>query len=124
MERLIQMRENPPDRPRLGDERDEPDVAAAVRALEWKLLPHPCHQFGPGDPRGVVSAGLGGGTGVESGAQKATVETRQNEHVRGRKNAAANNAPNSRPLQGVSTWGRPIANPALSRRICNAGGGT
>lgn len=33
-------------------------------------------------------------------------------------------APHSRPLQGVSTRGRPIANSAVSRRICNAGGGT
>ena len=28
----------------------EPNVAAAVRALERKLLPHPRHQLGPGNP--------------------------------------------------------------------------
>jgi hypothetical protein len=28
----------------------EPDVAAAVRALERKLLPHPRHQFRPRNP--------------------------------------------------------------------------
>ena len=36
----------------------EPDVAAAPRALERKLLPHPGHQLGPGNPRRVVRAGL------------------------------------------------------------------
>ena len=40
--------------PWLGDEGDEPDVAAARRALERKLLPHPRHQFRPGNPGGVV----------------------------------------------------------------------
>ena len=28
----------------------QPDVAAAVRALERKLLPHPRHELGPGNP--------------------------------------------------------------------------
>ena len=36
----------------------EPDVAAARRALEGKLLPHPRHQLGPGNPGRVVGAGL------------------------------------------------------------------
>ena len=36
----------------------KPDVAPAILALEWKLLPHPGHQFRPGNPRGVVRAGL------------------------------------------------------------------
>ena len=31
LERFAQMREDLPDRPRLGDERDEPDVAAAPK---------------------------------------------------------------------------------------------
>ena len=39
LERFAQMREDFPDRPRLRHERDQPDVAAAVRALERKLLP-------------------------------------------------------------------------------------
>ena len=28
----------------------EPDVAAAGGARKWKLLPHPSHQLGPGNP--------------------------------------------------------------------------
>jgi len=52
------MREDFPDRPRLRDERHQPDVAAAVWALKWKLLPHPGQEFRPGNPRGVVRAGL------------------------------------------------------------------
>ena len=47
-----------PDRPRIGDECDQPDVAAAGGARKWKVLPHPRHELGPGDPRGVVRAGL------------------------------------------------------------------
>jgi hypothetical protein len=39
-------------------EGDQTDVAATVRALERKLLPHPRHQFRPGNPGGVVRAGL------------------------------------------------------------------
>ena len=49
-ERFAKMCEDFPDRPRLRDERDQPDVAAAVRALERKLLPDPRHQLGPGNP--------------------------------------------------------------------------
>ena len=41
LERFAKMRKDFPDRPRLRDERDQPDVAAAVRALERKPLPHP-----------------------------------------------------------------------------------
>jgi hypothetical protein len=46
------------DRPWVRDEGDQPDVAATVRALERKLLTHPGQQFRPGNPRGVVRAGL------------------------------------------------------------------
>jgi hypothetical protein len=49
-ERLAQVGEDFPDRPRLGDERDQPDVAAAVRARKRKLLPHPGQEFRPGNP--------------------------------------------------------------------------
>ena len=35
-----------------------PDVATTRWALERKLLPHPGHQLGPGNPGGVVRAGL------------------------------------------------------------------
>ena len=52
------MREDPSNRNRIGDERDEPDVAAAGWALERKLLPHPGQEFRPGNPRGVMRAGL------------------------------------------------------------------
>jgi len=58
LERFAEMREDFPDRPRLRDERHQPDVAAAVWALKWKLLPHPGQEFRPGNPRGVVRAGL------------------------------------------------------------------
>jgi len=36
----------------------QPDVTTAVRARQWKLLPDPRHQLGPGNPRGVVRPGL------------------------------------------------------------------
>jgi hypothetical protein len=36
----------------------QPDVTTAVRALKWKLLPHPGHAFRPRNPRRVVRAGL------------------------------------------------------------------
>ena len=42
----------------LRTEGDQPDVAAARWALERKLLPHPGHQLGPGNPGGVVRARL------------------------------------------------------------------
>jgi len=58
LEWFAQVREHLPDRPRLRDERDQPDVATAVGALERKLLPHPGHEFCPGDPGGVVRPGL------------------------------------------------------------------
>ena len=58
LQRLAEVCENLPDGPRLRDERDQPDVAAAGWALERKLLPHPRDQFRPRNPRGVVRAGL------------------------------------------------------------------
>jgi hypothetical protein len=42
----------------LRTEGDQLDVAAARWALERKLLPHPGHQLGPGNPGGVVRARL------------------------------------------------------------------
>ena len=39
-------------------ERHQPDVTATVRALKWKLLPHPGHEFRPRDPRRVMRAWL------------------------------------------------------------------
>ena len=58
LERFAQMREDFPDRPRLRNERDQPDVAAARWALERELLTHPGHEFRPRDSRRVVGAGL------------------------------------------------------------------
>jgi hypothetical protein len=55
-ERFAEVRENPPNRPGLRDEGDQPDISVAVRALERKLLTHPGQQFRPGNPRGVVRA--------------------------------------------------------------------
>jgi hypothetical protein len=57
-ERFAEVGENLPDRSGLRDERDQSDVAAARRALERKLLPHPGHEFRPCNPGGVVRAGL------------------------------------------------------------------
>jgi hypothetical protein len=57
-ERFAQVGEDLPDRPRLRDEGDQPDVAAAGWALERKLLIHPGYQFRPRDPRCVVRPGL------------------------------------------------------------------
>ncbi len=44
-ERFAQMGEDLPDRPRFGDEGDQPDVAATRRALERKLLPTRARSF-------------------------------------------------------------------------------
>ncbi|MFN9368080.1 MAG: aminotransferase class I/II-fold pyridoxal phosphate-dependent enzyme, partial [Planctomycetia bacterium] len=44
LERFAKECENLPDRARRRDEGNEPDVTAAVRALERKLLPHPRHE--------------------------------------------------------------------------------
>ncbi|MFM8706107.1 MAG: hypothetical protein ACKOHG_20070, partial [Planctomycetia bacterium] len=40
LERFAEVCQDLSDRARLGDERNQPDVAAAPRALERKLLPH------------------------------------------------------------------------------------
>ena len=58
LERFAKVREDLADRPRLRDEGNEPDVAAAPRAQERKLFPDPRHQFRPRNPGGVVRAGL------------------------------------------------------------------
>ena len=44
-ERFAEMGQDLPDRPWFLDERDQPDVAATVRALKRKLLPHPRHEL-------------------------------------------------------------------------------
>jgi len=54
-------------------ERDQPDVAAACWALERKLLPHPGHQLGPGNPGGVVRAWLLIRIRVTAAPRRATV---------------------------------------------------
>ena len=58
LERFATMRKDLPDRTRIRDERDQPDIAPAPRALERKLLPDPRHQLGPCNARGVMRAGL------------------------------------------------------------------
>ena len=57
-ERLAEMREDFSNWPGVGDECDEADVAAAVGALDWKLLVDACEKFGPRDAGGVVGTGL------------------------------------------------------------------
>ena len=47
-----------PNRPQFYDERNQSNIAAAVRALEWKLLPDSGHEFRPRNPARVVGAGL------------------------------------------------------------------
>jgi hypothetical protein len=50
LEWFTQVCEDLPDRLRIRDERDQPDVAAARWALKRKLLPHPGQELRPGDP--------------------------------------------------------------------------
>ena len=50
LERFAEVCQDLPDQPWIGDERDQPDVAAAGGARKWKLLPHPRHQFRPRNP--------------------------------------------------------------------------
>ena len=57
-ERFAEVCQDLPDLSRVGDEGDEPDVTATRWARKRKLLPHPGHQFRPGNSRGVVRAGL------------------------------------------------------------------
>ena len=45
-ERFAEMCQDLPDQPRIGDERDESDVATTPRARNRKLLAHPGHEFG------------------------------------------------------------------------------
>jgi len=41
---------NLPNRPRLSDEANQPDVTTAIRTRQRKLLAHPGQQLRPGDP--------------------------------------------------------------------------
>jgi len=50
LEWVAKVCENLPDRPRLRDEGNEPDVTPARWTRNRKLLPHPGHQFRPGNP--------------------------------------------------------------------------
>ena len=58
LERFAEVCQELPDRRWVGDERDQPDVAAARWALQGKLFSHPRHELGPRNPRRVVRAGL------------------------------------------------------------------
>jgi hypothetical protein len=55
-EGFTQVREDLPDRPRVPEARDQPEVAAAPRALPWKLLAELRYEFRPRDPRGVMGS--------------------------------------------------------------------
>ena len=58
-ERFAEVRENLPNRPWIRDERNQPDVAATVGALERKLISHPRP---PGNPqRAATMGGAAGG---------------------------------------------------------------
>ena len=47
---LTHVLKNLPNRPRLSDEANQPDVAATIRARQWKFFAHPSQQLRPGDP--------------------------------------------------------------------------
>ena len=49
LEWLTNVRQNLPNRLQLGDEADQPDITAAARTRQRKLLTHPCQQLRPGD---------------------------------------------------------------------------
>jgi hypothetical protein len=55
-ERFAQMREDLPDRPRLGCNAMSRMSPPHPRALQRKLLAHPGHELGPSDPGSVVRA--------------------------------------------------------------------
>jgi hypothetical protein len=47
LERFAEVTQDLPDRPRIGNERDESDVATTPRALQRKLLAHPSDKATP-----------------------------------------------------------------------------
>jgi hypothetical protein len=57
LERFAEMEQDLPDRGRVGDERDEPDVATAGRAREREVFSDPREELGPSDSGGVVGTG-------------------------------------------------------------------
>ena len=57
-EGLAEIREDLPDRRRVGDEGDKPDVAAAGRARQREGFGDSRDELGPCDSRGVVGAGV------------------------------------------------------------------
>jgi hypothetical protein len=48
------MRQDFPDRPRIGDEADQPDITTTPGTRQRELLTHPCQQLRPGNLRRVV----------------------------------------------------------------------
>jgi hypothetical protein len=58
LEGLAEIREDLPDRRRVGDEGDKPDVAAAGRARQREGFGDSRDELGPCDSRGVVGAGV------------------------------------------------------------------
>ena len=58
LQRFAKMRQDFSNRPRIGDEADQPDIATTVGTHHRKLLTHPCQQLRPSNPRRVVVARL------------------------------------------------------------------
>src|SRR5210317_1982946 len=58
IQRFAKMRQDFPDRPRVGDEADQADIATTVGTYQRKLLTQSCQQLRPGNPRRVVVARL------------------------------------------------------------------
>ena len=57
-----------PDRPRISDEANQPDIATTVGTRQRKRLTHPCQQFRPGNPRRVMMARQSINTSIRTAA--------------------------------------------------------
>jgi hypothetical protein len=62
VERFAEMEQDLPDRGRVGDERDEPDVATAGRAREREVFSDPREELGPSDSGALALADEGTAT--------------------------------------------------------------
>ena len=101
-ERFAEVCQDLPDLSRVGDEGDEPDVTATRWARKRKLLPHPGHQFRPGNSRGVVRAGL-------CMSVAAAFHGKRVAHAR---DAAARVADHGEPLERKGRTGRNAGGPS------------
>jgi hypothetical protein len=54
LQRFDKMHQEFPNRPQVGDEADQPDIATTVGTRQRKRLTHPCQQLRPDDSRRIV----------------------------------------------------------------------